>query len=156
MSKTFDIEFDYRFDSRGFFDDPARRKILELAASAWSDLIGDEFDDVPVGAFVDVTDPADPTRTTRVELDRSIDDVLIFVGSSDLGTPLGTAYSRFNSRDGDAEFANCSYFRGQGPTTDFEPYVGSIGFNDGPGIDWSSDPDGPVAGFFRPLQCCGP
>jgi hypothetical protein len=45
---SFNIVFDYRFDTSGFFNDPQRRATLEAAAKAWESLIADEFPNVPL------------------------------------------------------------------------------------------------------------
>ncbi|MEI4235323.1 peptidoglycan DD-metalloendopeptidase family protein, partial [Roseovarius sp. D22-M7] len=159
MSSNFDIVFDYRFDASGFFADPERRVILELAASEWAQYINDEFEDIPVGAVIPVVNPEDPTQTESIIVDAPIDDLLIFVGSNDQGgwiaqpdgslrAQIGEAYSLYNAGDGDAmRLRVATDFRGLGPTTEYEPFVGSIAFNNNSEINWSFDPDGPVAGY---------
>ena len=59
MSMAFQIQFDYRFDTNGFFNDSARRATLEAAGQIWSDLIQDEFDNVAARVKFTVTN----TRT---------------------------------------------------------------------------------------------
>ena len=46
---SFNIKFDYRFDTEGFFNDPEKRIVLEQAAQIWSYYIQDEFTDIPAG-----------------------------------------------------------------------------------------------------------
>ncbi len=86
---SFDIRFDYRFDTAGFFDDPAARAALEAAAYIWEAAIGDEFDAVPAGVSFYVSDPTDGS-SELVTLDEEIDDLLIFMGASPqpFGIPL--------------------------------------------------------------------
>jgi len=156
-ASTFSIAFDYSLDADGFFG-PQQRAVLEAAAADWAQHINDEFVDVPVGTELTVVDPNNTSAFRDFVLVKPIDDLLIFVGTSDLGgflpqgngvsgARLGEAYSIFAS-DGDPTGLRISFdFRGQGPTTDYEPYVGSISFNDNPDIDWSFDLDGAVAGF---------
>ena len=43
------IEFDYRFDTNGFFTEE-RKAALNLAGDIWSILLQDDFAPVPVGA----------------------------------------------------------------------------------------------------------
>lgn len=156
---AFSIKFDYRYDSIGFFDDSDRRSLLELAAAEWERHINDEFDDIPAGSVLQVRDPDNPSQTKQIVLGSSIDDLLIFVGSNDQGgwitqpdgslrAQIGEAYSIYNTGDGDAmRLRIATDFRALGPTTDYEPFVGSIAFNNNSKIDWSFDPDGPVSGL---------
>ena len=46
--KTFDIEFDYRFDTFNLFTDK-RKAVLEDAAAIWSSYIQDEFSPIKKG-----------------------------------------------------------------------------------------------------------
>ncbi|GAB4545807.1 MAG: hypothetical protein Tsb0014_40140 [Pleurocapsa sp.] len=75
------IEFDYRFDTNGFFDAPERRAALEEAGRIWSELINDDFEAIPAGVQFTVQNPQTGVDETVV-LDRDIDDILIFVGAS--------------------------------------------------------------------------
>jgi Ca2+-binding RTX toxin-like protein len=127
---AFNITFDYRFDTAGFFTDPARRLALEEAGRIWESLIGDEFDPVSIGTTFTVRNPAGGARET-ITLTEAIDDVIIFVAGANLsGSTLG-----FGGPDGfDAEgdiFRSriASDFRGTGPVTDFEPWAGTIAFD---------------------------
>ncbi|MEM1345968.1 MAG: hypothetical protein AAGI34_15495 [Pseudomonadota bacterium] len=141
---SFTIEFDYRFDN-GFFDDPAARAALEAAAAIWENAIGDEFDDVAAGTPLTVRNPQ-TEQNTLVVLDQPIDDVLIFVAGTTVlptqvvgrgGFSSGATGDIFSSR-------TSSNFRGQGPVSDFEPYVGSISFNSN--RTWNFNIDAPVSG----------
>ena len=144
---SFDIAFDYRFDSTGFFDDPAARAALEAAAARWEALIGDAFDPVPAGTTFTVDDPSASGTDRTVTLDRAIDDLLIFVGAEPLPGPLAIAGADGFDADGDVLRARISDdFRGQGPVTDYEPWAGTISFEIDPGAPWSFDVDAPVAG----------
>ncbi len=91
---SFNIEIDYRFDSSGFFDDPARRAAMERAAEIWEGLIQDEFADIPAGVSFATTNPSDRSETVTITLDRSVDDLIIFVGAEDIsggGSAQGVA-----------------------------------------------------------------
>ena len=77
------IEFDYRFDTNGFFNDSQRRTALEYAGEIWSNLLQDDFEAIPAGAEFTITNPTTGNAETIV-LDSEIDDLLIFVGSGTL------------------------------------------------------------------------
>ncbi len=90
----FKIHFDYRFDKSGFFT-PARKQTLEAAALIWGRLLSDDFPAVPAGTPLLTRDPEMPTvAASMVTSTAPADDLLIFVGSSDLpGTTLGSSRS---------------------------------------------------------------
>ena len=73
-----EIKFDYSLDSQGFFNDIARREALEIAGRIWSDLLPDEFANIPVGAEFSITNPVTGT-IENIVLDSEIDDLVIFV-----------------------------------------------------------------------------
>ncbi|TFL17089.1 calcium-binding protein [Jannaschia formosa] len=146
---SFDIQIDTRFDSSGFFDDPAARAALDRAVAIWEDILLDEFEDVPVGIAFEIDDPSNAGTSRRVVLDRPIDDLLIFVGAEQLAGPL--AFGGFDGTGdgglslGDAFSARVSGdFRSQGPVTDFEPWVGTVSYDTG--TDWSFALDAPAPG----------
>ena len=75
------IQFDYRFDDQGFFDNSNRRAALEKAGEIWSLLLQDEFEDIPVGVEFTIQNPT--TRNNEnVIVDQKIDDIIIFVGAN--------------------------------------------------------------------------
>jgi len=143
---SFDIRLDYRFDTAGFFDVAERRAALEAAAAIWEGLILDEFPDVPAGVeLVDVRNPQNRTQLTDVTLTQPIDDLLVFVGTTDLGGALGRAGPTGINAAGDAFNVRIDdNFRGTGPVTDFEPWAGSVSFD--PSADWNFDIAGPAPG----------
>ena len=51
---TFNIQFDYRFDTEGFFNDPLRRNTLESSANIWESHISDDFTAIPAGESLSV------------------------------------------------------------------------------------------------------
>jgi RTX calcium-binding nonapeptide repeat (4 copies) len=118
-TRNFDIRFDYRYDTNGFFSDPKRRAVLEAAANTWEDIIKDEFPDIPVGTSTPfVNNPQTDVSDTFVT-DTPIDDLLVFVGSREFtgntlaqGGPSGF-------------FTNESRYTG----SNFEPWIGSVGFD---------------------------
>lgn len=118
-ARNFDIRFDYRYDTNGFFSDPKRRAVLEAAANIWEGIIKDEFPDIPVGTRTPfVNNPQTDVSDTFVT-DTPIDDLLIFVGSRGLeGNAIGQGGpSGF--------FTDESRYTG----SNFEPWIGSITFD---------------------------
>ncbi|QQR91334.1 MAG: hypothetical protein IPJ88_06310 [Myxococcales bacterium] len=85
----FNIEFDYRYDTEGFFSD-AMKAALELAANEWAKRIKTDFDVWPKDTIIqlrNLTGGNDPWMYHTVEND--IDDIRIFLGS----------YNRTNEND---------------------------------------------------------
>lgn len=128
-NSPFNIEFDYRFDTQGFFTSE-KRAVLESAAAIWENILRDEFANTPVGTRVQfVNNPqTDNELSGDFVVDRAIDDVLVFVGARDLqgiaGSTLalaGPAGVISRNREG----------------SDFEPSIGTIAFNIG--TDWFYD-----------------
>ena len=130
---TFNIQLDYRFDSQGFFNNTNRRNTLEAAVSVWEGLLADEFTNVPTGTDLSVTNP-ETGQTVGFESDFEIDDLVIFVGARELGTTLGVGGpsgiwivgSELESR-----------FQGN----DFEPWTGSISFDESTNWFFDQTPD---------------
>ncbi|MEP0870407.1 hypothetical protein NDA01_11395 [Trichocoleus desertorum AS-A10] len=133
----FNIRFDYRFDTNGFFADPARRAALETAANVWESLIQDEFSNVPAGIDLQVQNPQTGESET-VFIDSEIDDLLIFVGAKPLGSN-GPKRILAEADVGDnLTFSNVFHVRTNAPNaSNFEPWVGHISFD--PFISWFYD-----------------
>ncbi|MFP7571087.1 DUF4214 domain-containing protein [Marivita sp. S2033] len=142
---AFTITFDYRFDSTGFFDSPARRAALELAAAQWEGIIRDDFEEVPVGTRFEIRNPTS-YATETVTLTNAVDDVIVFVGATALpGSTLALAGPDGTDAAGDVYAARVSSdFRGTGTVTDFEPWAGSITFDTT--ANWSFSLGNPAAG----------
>ncbi|WP_317853196.1 calcium-binding protein [Ruegeria marisflavi] len=139
---VFAINFDYRFDTEGFFDDPKMRALLESAARVWEDLVQDEFANIPAGTEFTIVNPTTGENTT-VTLTEAIDDVLVFVGSRDMGSRPALAYPTGLDASGDVfQSRIAESFRGQGPATDFEPWAGWLALN--PNVTWHLDHTTPV------------
>ncbi len=81
------IQFDYRFDRNGFFNDPNRKAALEKAGEIWSSILKDDFAAIPAGVQFTVQSPETGVNQTVV-LDEAIDDLIIFAGASN--NPLGS------------------------------------------------------------------
>ena len=125
---TFNIEFDYRFDTFGFFT-PQVRQALEEAANIWESFILDDFPEFSTGQTFSVRNP-ETNSAEVITLNQPIDDLLIFVGS-DVGF-VASADAGPDGYDASGDINRlriASDFRDLGPTTDFEPYIGSMRFN---------------------------
>ena len=105
------IEFDYRFDSDGFFDDPQRRAALERAGEIWSNLIQDDFEAIPVGAEFTTTNPT-TGASERIVLDREVDDLIIFVGGGSLDGSDNTASLKHGHYHSDGSYHTHSHPQG--------------------------------------------
>lgn len=128
------IDFDYRFDTSGFFNDVSRRASLEAAAKAWGRLLADEFPNIPTGTSVRTRDPQDPGgEGMTFSIDREIDDVLVFVGCSEIDGPGGTNavsnHAAALQSVADSELRNALNLRYRG--ADFQPWTGWISFDCG-------------------------
>ncbi len=142
------IKFDYRFASEDFFTEEVKTA-LEAAGRIWSDLLKDDFENIPVGAEFTIQNPVTGDEE-NITLNEEIDDLLIFVGASDnpfggvgnntIGSDgghthlvtdlLGQAKPDGTNLQGDRfQRRISSNFRGTGPVTDFEPWVGVISFS---------------------------
>ncbi|MDJ1175523.1 M10 family metallopeptidase C-terminal domain-containing protein [Roseofilum capinflatum] len=128
---SFNIEFDYRFDHSGFFNDPNRRQILETAASFWERHILDEFTDLAPGTPIYIKNPT-TGGTVSFSLDRPIDDILVFVGTAPLASQTiaqaGPSAAWTADSDLDIRFNS----------PNFEPWTGHISFNST--TNWFIDP----------------
>lgn len=126
---AFSIEFDYRFDTVGFFT-VERRALLEAAAEVWEERLLDDFVEIPAGTPVAVKDPRDLDADTRVlELDAPIDDVLVFVACTndlDLRESARTRTATLLTSRHGAEFRDALERRWYGQ--DYEPWTSSIAF----------------------------
>lgn len=124
-SHRFSIEFDYRFDRLGYFDDDARRQALEAAALRWSSAVANDFPTVPAGTRICVNDPENRDEQACVdELEHDIDDVLVFVGTSEKITGFGRSGPAASAQSADAELVDSLRERWTGKA--FAPWAGSI------------------------------
>jgi len=122
--------FDYRFDTRGFFDAPERRAALEQAGAVWSAILLDDFAPIPAGTPVRTRDPENPDASgMNLDLEAELDDVIVFVGCAPVGG-RGTARSNHAAAFAtirDAELLGTLMERYGG--SDFEPWSGWISFD---------------------------
>ena len=111
----FDIQFDYRFDTAGWFDEP-KKAALETAAEIWESIILDDFENIQAGETVHASKP-DGSGFEAFTLDYEIDDVVVFVYASQLEHALAEAgATTYEGSDRNTE-------------TLFQPWLGEIEFN---------------------------
>jgi Calx-beta domain/Domain of unknown function (DUF4114) len=117
----FQIDFDYRFDTNGFFTSD-RRATLEAAGDIWESLLFDDFTDIPAGTRLSIISPQ-TDNITSFDSDFVIDDLVIFVGARHLdGSRLGLGGpygSWVVGSDLETRFTG----------SDFEPWIGRISFS---------------------------
>ncbi len=130
---SFNISFDYRLDTDGYFNDPIRRKVLDDAANIWESYIRDDFRTVNSGITINIPTfslPNDDSNTLQGNfqtfvLDQPVNDLLIFPNS--LSLPRSSFELAFSSPSvGDftqPEIINRLY------GIDFEPAFGEVTFN---------------------------
>jgi Bacterial pre-peptidase C-terminal domain/Matrixin len=117
----FRIQFDYRYDTNGWFTNE-RRAALEAAARVWEQVIQDEFPDTPVGTKTgSFNNPQTGAAVSGYRTDRPIDDLMIFVGARNLEKGSTLAKSQPSGF-----FSNQTRYTGD----NFEPWVGAIAFDD--------------------------
>ena len=130
---TFNIEFDYRFDTEGFFTEE-KKEVLEAAASLWSSYIRDEFPDVSLNtvevpiASISATSDTEFTINSEVQtvtLDEPIDDILIFAYSIDFPEDSTTIANGGPF----ASFTQGSELDERYNGDDFQPWLGVIYFD---------------------------
>jgi Bacterial pre-peptidase C-terminal domain len=128
---SFRIQFDYRFDTQGWFT-PFRRAALEAAARIWESIIADEFPDTPAGTatpYVLNPETNEYAGSSNVfTTDQEIDDVTIFVGAR----TLGGATLAVGAPSGN--YTNEVRYNGDR----FQPWLGSIAFDNS--TNWFFDP----------------
>ncbi|MFM9964268.1 MAG: matrixin family metalloprotease [Planctomycetaceae bacterium] len=134
---TINFQFDYSRDANHFFDDPARREILELAAETIGSRLNDHLQAiVPSGSntwSLSVTNPSGASSFTMSNVTIAENTLLVFVGarmmnSLAIGGPGGYSVA------GSSEWFDVVEARGQSgalnnPASDFGPWGGSISFD---------------------------
>ena len=136
------IKFDYRFDTQGFFTSEYQAA-LEQAAAIWSDILGDDFLEVPADTELSLVNPQTGIPET-ITLAEEIADLVIFVGAAD--TPFNDsandtlAVGQFfgTEQTGDIFQRRISdNFRDRGVVTNFDPWFGAISFVADPARAWN-------------------
>lgn len=129
--------FDYRYDSFGFFNDPARRESLEAAGRLVSRYVDDLDAIIPEGTNGWTSYFTKPDGTDDIflsDLPVPADTMQIFVGGYEMPGLLAQAVDMGPVGTGTPEWKATVAFRGQAgaaltPATDVGPMGGSISFN---------------------------
>ena len=139
----FIIKLDFSYDTSGYFNDTGRRAPLAKAAELWSEIIQDDFAEIPTGSSFSIRHPSKPDENLTVTLDEPIDDLLIYVGARNFsGNTLGIGGPSGYSLEGDVYSARISDdFRGLGPPSDYEPWAGVLTFDNE--VTWNFGLDEP-------------
>lgn len=130
------FRFDYTYDTNNFFDTQAKKDVLELAGR----MLGSQFDDTlsaiqPSGGNTWRAIFNRPDTGTSVEVtDPTIaqNELLVYAGGRDLGSPVGNGGFGGYWVSGTSSFQNSVTRRGQSGVssdTDFGPWGGQIAFN---------------------------
>ena len=136
----FTIQVDYRFDKAGFFADPVRKKALEGACRIWGRLLSDDFPAVPKGTYIKVRNPERPNDpAVALTIDYEIDDLVIFVGSSDLAPGITGVSSPTAGLSGISDGALAAALQQRFEATPFQPWTAWISFDSN--TDFTFDPD---------------
>lgn len=101
------IEFDYRFDTNGFFNTPEKRAALEYAGNVWSNILKDDFEAIPAGAEFTISNPLNG-RSETIVLDQQINDLVIFVGGGSLANSNNNSTESLKTNDYHFKVCNCT------------------------------------------------
>lgn len=145
-----DVQFDYRYDSSGFFTgaNSSRQNFLNAAASVFETRFKDSLTAIiPSGANsfdARFFQPDTGTITQIPGLNVGADQIVIFVGAYDLGNTLAVGGPGGFSTGGTSDFINNASGRGEAGAlapikTDFGPWGGAMSFNSA--SNWYLDQD---------------
>ena len=126
----FKIQLDYRYDRAGFFADPVRKQALEGACRIWGRLLADDFPAVPKGTYIKVRDPEKPNDPAlALTLDYEVDDLVLFVGSSDLPPGITGVSSPTAGLSGVADATLAAALQKRFDATPFQPWTAWVTFD---------------------------
>jgi hypothetical protein len=135
------LEFDYRYDTSGFFSDPERKSALEAAASHYESILLDTLAEIRVPPLTNnqwtaqFTQPATGQLASLDNLRVGADQLIIFVGARNLdGESIGFGGPGGYEVSGTMAWVETVSTRGEANTqgdgaTDFAPWGGSIAFD---------------------------
>jgi hypothetical protein len=162
---TVTLQFDYSFDTGGFFTDPARRAVLQAAATAVTGAMTDFLDAIVPGGSNTMTlsfdDPGTGNPTTVVDPTIPEDVIIVYVGGYDLpGAAVGLGGPAGVSASGSLAFTRTAQARGNNGAlgnnpTDFAPAAGAIAFDTLAPFYFNTDASGLTSGdndFFSIAQ----
>lgn len=138
----FKIQLDYRYDKAGFFTDPVRKKALEGACNIWGRLLASGFENVPAGTFIRVRDPEKPTEPAlNLTTDVEIDDLLLFVGSAELGTGQTGISSPTAGLSGITDATLASKLQKRFDGEPFQPWTAWVAFDRSTNFHFDPEPE---------------
>ncbi|MEP3481576.1 MAG: GEVED domain-containing protein [Fuerstiella sp.] len=152
---TIDIQFDYSFDTSGFFNNPDARAVLEQTALDFESRIEDDLLAITPGGvnswIAQISNPATGLGVSINNLTIPANTILIYVGARDLPSGLGVAGPGGFSSSGTATFNQELQTRGEAGvdtvgnnSTDFAPWGGSVAFDSL--VNWHFGLDEPSTG----------
>jgi hypothetical protein len=142
------FDFDYRYDSYGFFDDPARREALEAAGRNVNRYIDDLDAIIPTesNGWASFFTLPDGTATIILkDLPVAVDTMQVFVAGRPLPGRLAQSIDTAPVGNGDPDWVATVAYRGElgaadDLATDFGPMGGTISFNNDPtDVPWHFD-----------------
>ncbi len=136
----FTIDFDFSYDSNGFFSDPTRRAVLSAAGGYFESIIQDDLAAITSGGGnqfdVNFQSPGDGSSVTLTGYSVAADTIKVFVGGRSLGgSTLGFGGPGGYNVSGTTAFIDLVERRGEteqtlgANATDFAPWGGSITFD---------------------------
>ena len=152
VAHAIQIEFDYSYDHSGFFDDPERREIMDVAASFYSgftDNLSAITTDQNNSWEITFRAPGDYTYWATInDLNIAEDTIKVYVGGYSMGSGvLGYSMPSYVTVNGSQEFSENIQTRGQenalGPdATDFGTWGGVVSFNSDANWHFGADTNG--------------
>jgi hypothetical protein len=148
LQAALEFDFDYRYDTLGFFDDPARREALEAAGRVVNRYVDNLAAIVPQGqnGWASFFDPPNGSGSIILkDLPVAADTMQIFVAGRRLPGRLAQSIDTAPVGNGASDWIDTVAYRGQAgaaddPATDFGPMGGVISFNNDPGeVPWHFD-----------------
>jgi hypothetical protein len=147
------IQFDYSHDVNGFFNDPARRTLLEQAGQTISSQLGDTLTAIsPSGSntwSAQFDDPGTGSRISINNLNVPANTLILFVGGHPLtnGNEVGLGEFGGFQASGTTAWLDTVAARGQNgalssPPTDFGPWGGAVAFDTHTNWYFGSDTSG--------------
>lgn len=148
------INFDYTYDSNGFFNDSARRTTLETAGAFFETSLNDSLTAINSTGGNSFNarffNPATGSYDTINNFSVAADTLTVFAGGRNLGGSLGLGGPGGFSASGSQSFFDSAISRGEGngtvgavqdsTATDFAPWGGAITFNTST-TNWYFDDD---------------
>ena len=136
---AFTLKLDYSLDASGFFSDPARKAVMQQAATLMQGRIADTLSAVvPSGSntwTLDVRNPATGNVTTINNPTIPADTIVVYVGGRELGgTTLGVGGRAGWGGSGTQSWLDVLRARGESGAlastkTDYAPHAGSVAFD---------------------------